>query len=150
MFTTSTLLAFLPLLSSLSSVSAAPTSGQTPNRLAAGRQLQARAFAEARTLEGLQDLEARGLGTLLTGILGDGDEGAPVAIAAADATTQFLRPALFSQAVYCSSASLLNWKCGKPCESLGNDIKVLEAGGDNGATPGCEFIFHVYRPEMRG
>lgn len=106
----------LPLFSAL--VSAAPAPGWTPNRMAAGR--------------------ARGLSSAIAGVLGDGATGEPTPISTADATNQFLRPALFAQAAYCSSESVLAWKCGPPCDSLGKDVEVLIAGGNDGTIPGCE------------
>lgn len=58
----------------------------------------------------------------------------PVAQATIDST--LLRPALFSRAAYCSAASVTALSCGAPCDAI-KTIKVLQAGGDDGAIPGC-------------
>jgi hypothetical protein len=57
----------------------------------------------------------------------------------ADAVSQFIRPAQFSQAAYCSAGAVTNWKCGPPCDNLPN-VQVLTAGGDDGLIPGCEIL----------
>ncbi|KAJ8518299.1 hypothetical protein ONZ45_g4609 [Pleurotus djamor] len=46
----------------------------------------------------------------------------------------FVRPAQFSRAVYCSTASVTAWTCGKACDDIGG-IEVLKTGGDDGLTP---------------
>ncbi|KAI0762112.1 alpha/beta-hydrolase [Trametes elegans] len=52
-----------------------------------------------------------------------------------DITTNILRPALFSRTAYCSAEAVTDWGCGGPCDALPN-VKVLTAGGDDGAIPG--------------
>ncbi|EJF65550.1 alpha/beta-hydrolase [Dichomitus squalens LYAD-421 SS1] len=80
---------------------------------------------------------ARAAPTPLFGInIGSGDEtdGTPSAVSQDDITTDLQRPAQFSRAAYCSTASVQKWSCGAACDAIPN-VKVLAAGGDNGATP---------------
>ncbi|OJT14911.1 hypothetical protein TRAPUB_8534 [Trametes pubescens] len=69
--------------------------------------------------------------------LGSGDESKvkPTAVSQDDITADILRPALFSRTAYCSAASVTNMSCGAPCDATPN-VKVLAAGGDDGAIPG--------------
>ena len=95
-----------------------------------------------RSFLGLAALAAltRAAPTPLFGInIGSGDEtdGTPTAVSQSDITSDLQRPAQFSRAAYCSNASVQNWTCGASCDALPN-VKVLAAGGDNGATPDCE------------
>jgi hypothetical protein len=80
----------------------------------------------------------RGIISSIEGALGDGATGKTTALTASAATAQFLRPALFAQASYCSTAAVLSWKCGPPCDSLGSNVDVLIAGGNDGTIPGCK------------
>jgi len=50
-------------------------------------------------------------------------------------TSDLTRPALHSRAVYCSAGSVTALSCGAPCQAL-QGIKVLTAGGNDGAIPG--------------
>lgn len=70
--------------------------------------------------------------------LGSGDESnvKPTAVSQGDITADILRPALFSRTAYCSAASVTDMSCGAPCDATPN-VKVLAAGGDDGAIPGC-------------
>ncbi|KAJ7653405.1 alpha/beta-hydrolase [Mycena rosella] len=66
--------------------------------------------------------------------------GAPTAVSLATANATLLRPAQFSRAAYCSSASLTTWSCGLPCETL-SGVTFLQSGGDQGLIP-LYFIAH--------
>ncbi len=93
-----------------------------------------------KPLLGLAALAAIARAAPLFGInLGSGDEsdGKPAAVSQGDVTSTLVRPAQFSRAAYCSAASVTNWSCGESCDVLPN-VKVLAAGGDDGAIPGCE------------
>lgn len=63
--------------------------------------------------------------------------------AVSDATieTDFVRPAQFSRIAYCSSQAVTSWQCGAPCAAVGPNVKVLQAGGDDGLIP-MYFIAH--------
>lgn len=54
--------------------------------------------------------------------------------------TSLRRSATFTNAAYCSSASISNWACGVTCDALGSGVQVLRTGGDNGLIPACTFI----------
>ncbi|KAF5369800.1 hypothetical protein D9758_001176 [Tetrapyrgos nigripes] len=58
-----------------------------------------------------------------------------------DVLNGLIRPAQFSRVAYCSSAAVTSWQCGPPCDALGNDIDVFQAGGDDGLVP-MYFIAH--------
>ncbi|TFK89080.1 alpha/beta-hydrolase [Polyporus arcularius HHB13444] len=91
-----------------------------------------------KPLLGLAALAAIARAAPLFGInLGSGDEsdGKPAAVSQGDVTSTLVRPAQFSRAAYCSAASVTNWSCGESCDVLPN-VKVLAAGGDDGAIPG--------------
>jgi len=113
MFTSTLLVSLL----SIAPAFAAPAPGWTPSRLSAGKA------------------NARGLSSIISGVLGDGSKDKPTALAA-NPVDEFLRPALFAQAAYCSSEAIEKWSCGPPCDSLGKDIEVLIAGGNDGTIPG--------------
>ncbi|KAI0630116.1 alpha/beta-hydrolase [Trametes polyzona] len=66
---------------------------------------------------------------------GDESEEKPATVSQDDITANILRPALFSRTAYCSAASVTNMSCGAPCDATPN-VKVLTAGGDDGAIPG--------------
>ena len=68
---------------------------------------------------------------------GDETDSTPTAVSQDDIIADLQRPAQFSRAAYCSTASVQNWTCGASCDALPN-VRVLAAGGDNGATPDCE------------
>ncbi|KAJ7575605.1 alpha/beta-hydrolase [Mycena floridula] len=74
-----------------------------------------------------------------------GDSGssslATTAVSATTVESDLLRPAQFSRVAYCSSAAVTSWNCGAPCDSLGSNVKVLQAGGDDGLVP-MYFIAH--------
>lgn len=55
-------------------------------------------------------------------------------VSANTVTSTLLRPAQFSRVAYCSSAAVTSWSCGAPCDSLGSNIKVLQAGGGKSYT----------------
>ncbi|KAI0821680.1 Alpha/Beta hydrolase protein [Trametes gibbosa] len=68
---------------------------------------------------------------------GSGDESndKTATVSQADISAKILRPALFSRTAYCSAGSVSNMSCGAPCDATPN-VKVLTAGGDDGAIPG--------------
>ncbi|KAI0071575.1 alpha/beta-hydrolase [Panus rudis PR-1116 ss-1] len=66
---------------------------------------------------------------------GDTTDNAPTPVSDDTVTSQLLRPALFSRLSYCSAPSVTALNCGAPCDAV-KEIKVLEAGGDDGAIPG--------------
>ncbi|KAI0645946.1 alpha/beta-hydrolase [Trametes meyenii] len=66
---------------------------------------------------------------------GEESESKTTSVSQDDITTNILRPALFSRTAYCSAAAVTDWSCGGPCDALPN-VKVLAAGGDDGAIPG--------------
>lgn len=80
----------------------------------------------------------RGIIGDVEGLLGNTATGKPTALSTSAASSQFLRPALFTQVSYCSSAVVQAWKCGPPCDALGSNIDVLITGGNDGTIPGCE------------
>ncbi|TFK48429.1 alpha/beta-hydrolase [Heliocybe sulcata] len=47
----------------------------------------------------------------------------------------FVRPALFSRIAYCSSQAVTSWQCGEQCAAVGPNVKILQAGGDDGLIP---------------
>lgn len=69
---------------------------------------------------------------------GTKDNGQPTAVSQGDITTDLQRPAQFARAAYCPTDAVKNWSCGSSCTALPN-VKVLASGGDNGATPNCEY-----------
>ncbi|KAH9851329.1 alpha/beta-hydrolase [Lenzites betulinus] len=71
---------------------------------------------------------------------GDTSDAQPTAFSQDDITNNLLRPAFFSNAVYCSTGAVQNWQCGDSCNALPN-VKVLTAGGDGGSIPNY-FIAH--------
>jgi hypothetical protein len=80
----------------------------------------------------------RGLISKVEGLLGNQATATPTPLTASAAVAQFVRPALFAQAAYCSVGAVQSWKCGPPCDQLGSDIDVLIVGGNDGTIPGCE------------
>lgn len=64
-------------------------------------------------------------------------EGTPTAVSQSTVDSSLLRPAQFARVAYCSPASVTALSCGAPCDAI-NKVKVLTAGGDEGATPRCE------------
>ncbi|KAK7470790.1 hypothetical protein VKT23_002208 [Stygiomarasmius scandens] len=58
-----------------------------------------------------------------------------------DVISGLIRPAQFSRVAYCSSAAVTSWQCGPPCDALGSDIDVFQAGGDDGLVP-MYFVAH--------
>ena len=52
-----------------------------------------------------------------------------------DQISSILLPAKFARAAYCSSASLQNLSCGEPCTSLGKNVRIVHAGGNDGSIP---------------
>lgn len=88
---------------------------------------------------------ARAAPTPLFGIhLGSGDEAdsTPTAVSQADITSTIERPAKFARAAYCSAGAVTDWSCGASCDALPN-VKVLTAGGDDGAIPGCKWPWPI-------
>ena len=71
--------------------------------------------------------------------LGSGStaDGATAAVSQSTVDSTLLRPAQFARAAYCSPASVSALSCGAPCDAI-NQIKVLTAGGDEGAIPRCK------------
>lgn len=63
--------------------------------------------------------------------------GTPSTVSANTVNSTLLRPAQFARVAYCSPASVTALSCGAPCDPI-NGIKVLTAGGDEGATPRCK------------
>ncbi len=45
-----------------------------------------------------------------------------------DLTAAFSRPAFFSRVAYCSSASVMTFSCGAPCDALVDSVKILVTG----------------------
>ncbi|KAI8993878.1 alpha/beta-hydrolase [Trametes punicea] len=58
----------------------------------------------------------------------------PTPVSQDQITTDLLRPALFSRAVYCPTQNVSTWSCGPSCDALPN-VKVLASGGDEAAIP---------------
>lgn len=74
-------------------------------------------------------------------------DGTPTAVSQSTVDSTLLRPAQFARVAYCSPASVTALSCGAPCEAI-NQVKVLTAGGDQGATPRCAYGPHL-RPMSR-
>ncbi|KAK7440380.1 hypothetical protein VKT23_017016 [Stygiomarasmius scandens] len=72
---------------------------------------------------------------------GDSDSDVTSAVSEDTINANLVRPAQFSRVAYCSSAAVTSWQCGPPCDALGNDIDVFQAGGDDGLVP-MYFIAH--------
>jgi len=64
----------------------------------------------------------------------DSATGTPTAFSLDQANSTLLRPAQFARVAYCSSASIVAWDCGAPCDALKN-ITFLQQGGDQGLIP---------------
>jgi hypothetical protein len=82
-------------------------------------------------------MRGRGLSSDIAGLFGDGSSAKPTTLDPQKAVSQFLRPALFAQAAYCTTPAVTSWTCGTACTALGK-IEVLIAGGNDGTIPGCE------------
>ena len=76
---------------------------------------------------------------------GSGKEanGKPTAVSQNNIKTDLQRPAQFARAAYCPTAQVQKWSCGSSCKALPH-VKVLAAGGDDGAIPSCESLLHTY------
>ncbi|KAM5540298.1 hypothetical protein V8D89_006117 [Ganoderma adspersum] len=75
--------------------------------------------------------------TPLFGIhIGSGKEtnGKPTSVSQNAIKTSLQRPAQFARAAYCPTAQVQKWSCGSSCKALPH-VKVLAAGGDDGAVP---------------
>jgi hypothetical protein len=81
---------------------------------------------------------SRSISSTLAGLFGASSSDKPAALDPQTAESEFLRPALFAQAAYCSTPAVQKWTCGSACDALGKDINVLIAGGNDGTIPGCE------------
>lgn len=73
-------------------------------------------------------------------LLGGNDSGSgttstssPTPVTNTTITSTLSRPALFSRVAYCPNVS--TWSCGVPCQSLGENVEVIIAGGDGGSIP---------------
>ncbi|EKM59656.1 uncharacterized protein PHACADRAFT_114705 [Phanerochaete carnosa HHB-10118-sp] len=60
--------------------------------------------------------------------------GTPTPVSQSTIDSTLRRPAFFARAAYCSPQSVQTLSCGAPCDVI-NTIKVLQAGGDEAATP---------------
>ena len=71
--------------------------------------------------------------------LGEGDSSSQATTAVSQSTISqdLVRPAQFARAAYCPTAAVANWSCGTACDALGQNVKVLASGGDNGEIPQC-------------
>ncbi|KAL0567541.1 hypothetical protein V5O48_014454 [Marasmius crinis-equi] len=69
----------------------------------------------------------------------DDNETPPTPLSVTDLETDFLRAAQFSRVAYCSNAAVTAWECGGPCDEIGKGVKVIQAGGDDGLIPMCEW-----------
>ncbi|KAH0583182.1 hypothetical protein H2248_011065 [Termitomyces sp. 'cryptogamus'] len=81
------------------------------------------------------------IGSILGGLGTTTSSGTPTSLSQDTVNANFLRPAQFSRVAYCSTGAVTNWQCGGPCSDMGNDIEVLQAGGDGGSIP-LYFIAH--------
>jgi hypothetical protein len=62
----------------------------------------------------------------------------PTLPVAKDVFAELTKGALYSNAAYCSPASVKSWSCGAACEALG-DINVAFTGGDGKEVPACKW-----------
>ena len=74
---------------------------------------------------------------------GEESEAEPQPVSQEDISSTLVRPAQFARAAYCPTAQVQKWSCGSSCKALPH-VKVLAAGGDDGAIPSCESLLHTY------
>ncbi|PBK87110.1 alpha/beta-hydrolase [Armillaria gallica] len=76
-----------------------------------------------------------GAGDAFDDIFGASGSNATTSVSPSDLTAAFSRPAFFSRVAYCSSASVMTFSCGAPCDALVYSVKILATGGDGGLIP---------------
>ena len=94
----------------------------------------AKPVLERRLLDSIGNLIESGLEDA-AGV--DTSNSAPTLPVAEDVFADLTRGALYSNAAYCSAASVQSLSCGATCEALG-DIQVAFTGGNNEEVPACK------------
>jgi len=57
------------------------------------------------------------------------------ALSDAVANATLVRPLEFSRLAYCDASVVQNLSCGTPCEAVGNQVQILQIGGNNAEIP---------------
>ncbi|KAK0432653.1 alpha/beta-hydrolase [Armillaria borealis] len=76
-----------------------------------------------------------GANDALDDIFGVSGSNATTSVSPSDLTAAFSRPAFFSRIAYCSSATVMTFSCGMPCDALEDSVNILATGDDGGLIP---------------
>ncbi|KAK0215106.1 Alpha/Beta hydrolase protein [Armillaria fumosa] len=90
-----------------------------------------------------------GASDALDDIFGSSGSNATTIVSPSDLTAAFSRPAYFSRVAYCSTAAVMAFSCGAPCDALVDSVKILATGGLGGLIPRCALFFFALSVILR-
>ncbi|KAK0188338.1 alpha/beta-hydrolase [Armillaria mellea] len=68
-------------------------------------------------------------------VFGTSGSNATTIVSPSDLSATFSRPAYFSRIAYCSTAAVMAFSCGAPCDALVDSVRILASGGVVGLLP---------------